>query len=69
MPDAAYYRRRAEKLRFALITTRDRAAVARLRTFIERYRVLAEHADKETESPELGMSEPDIARAESFNDW
>jgi hypothetical protein len=69
MPDAAYYRRRVEKLRFALITTRDRAAAARLRTFIERYRVLAERADRETESPQLGMSEQDGAWAESFNDW
>jgi hypothetical protein len=40
----AYYRHRAEVLRFALITARSRGAAGRLRTFIEKYRALADRA-------------------------
>jgi hypothetical protein len=63
MPSAAYYWRRVEVLRFALITTRDPVAAARLRTFIEKYRVRAERGVQETESPKLGSVEQD-ARAD-----
>jgi len=39
-------RHRVDRLRFAVISTRNPVACARLRNFIEKYRVLAEQADK-----------------------
>jgi hypothetical protein len=35
---------RAERLRISLLTTRDRTAARRLRTFVEKYRILADRA-------------------------
>ena len=46
-------RRRAERLRFALISTHSAVATARLRNFVEKYRVLEERAAKMIESPPL----------------
>ena len=46
MLSAAYYRHRAEVLRFALITTCEPAAARRLRTLVEKYWSLADRADK-----------------------
>jgi hypothetical protein len=43
-------RRRVDRLRFAVISTRNPVAGARLRNFIEKYRVLAEQADKKVGS-------------------
>jgi hypothetical protein len=39
-------RRRAERLRFALLSTQDPVAAVRLSNFVEKYRALAERADK-----------------------
>jgi hypothetical protein len=44
---------RAERLRFALISTRNPVAAARLRNFVEKYRILAERAAKRIDSPPL----------------
>jgi hypothetical protein len=49
---ASYYRRRAEVLRIALITTRRPEAAVRLRAFIEKYRALAEQAARYTHPSE-----------------
>jgi hypothetical protein len=46
-------RLRAEKLRFALISTQNPVAAARLRQFVQNYRALEEHAVKKIESPPL----------------
>jgi hypothetical protein len=54
---AAYYRQRADRLRFALITTRKPDAAVRLRTFIETYRTLADRADAEIESANLSLAD------------
>lgn len=43
-------RRRAERLRFALISTHSPVATARLRNFVEKYRVLEERAAKMIDS-------------------
>jgi hypothetical protein len=48
-----YYHARAEKLRFAMLTTSNQAAVARLRGFVERYRLLAERAMLEADAQRL----------------
>jgi len=57
MLSAAYYRHRAEVLRFALITTWEPVAARRLRTLVEKYRGLADRADKHIESAQ-GVVEP-----------
>ena len=44
MLSAAYYRHRAEVLRFALITTCEPVAERRLRAFVEKYWRLADRA-------------------------
>ena len=63
MLSAAYYRHRAEVLRFALITTCEPVAARRLRTLVEKYWRLADRADKHIESAQ-GAQEP--ARSPPF---
>ena len=50
MLSAAYYRHRAEVLRFALITTCEPVAARRLRALVEKYWHLADRADKHIEA-------------------
>jgi hypothetical protein len=50
MLSSVHCRHRADKLRFAVILTRNPVASARLRNFVEKYRVLAERADKKIDS-------------------
>jgi len=57
MPSAVHCQNRAERLRFALLLTPDPAAAARLRSFVENYRVLAARADKKIASPPSGSVE------------
>ena len=60
---ASYYRRRAEALRFALITTRKAERAIRLRAFIEKYRALADRADAELLFQTLpALDEDDLGR-------
>ena len=63
MLSATYYRHRAELLRFALLTTSEPVAEARLRTIVEKYRGLADRADKHIQSSQ-GAQEP--ARSPPF---
>lgn len=42
----AHCRHRAEMLRVALITTTDPIAAFRLRKFVEKYKILAQHSDR-----------------------
>ena len=63
MLSAAYYRHRAEVLRFALITTCEPVAARRLRTLVEKYWRLADRADKHIKSAQ-GAQEP--ARSPPF---
>ena len=51
---AGYYRRRAEVLRFALITNRRPGAAVRLRAFIKKYRALADRAARDTQPTKQG---------------
>jgi len=44
---------RAERLRMLMLTASDPAAEVRLRGFIQKYRVLAERAKREIESPPI----------------
>jgi len=44
---------RAERLRMLMLTASDPAVAVRLRGFIQKYRILAEHAEKKVESPLL----------------
>jgi hypothetical protein len=44
--DPTHCRRRAERLRLALLCTADPVATARIRRLIEKYRNLAAYADK-----------------------
>ena len=61
MLSAAYYRHRAEVFRFALLTTSEPVAEGRLRTIVEKYRRLADRADKHSAQ---GAQEP--ARSPPF---
>jgi hypothetical protein len=64
MPNSAHYWRRAERLRLALLLTPSPVAAARLRNFVEKYRVLAERADKRIASPPLNPVEDERALIE-----
>ena len=44
---------RAERLRMLMLTESDLASAVRLRGFVQKYRILAEHAEKKVESPRL----------------
>ena len=52
MQSPEHCRRRAEKLRLAMLMTNDRAVAVRLRLLIERYRARALNAEQEV----LGVS-------------
>jgi hypothetical protein len=52
---ASYYRRRAEVLRVALITTSRPEAAVRLRAFMEKYRALADRAARDADPCEVSQ--------------
>ena len=64
MPSSSHCRRRAEKLRIALLCTPDPVAATRLRIFVEKYRVLADRADKKNNFPSLDTIEQEHALSE-----
>jgi hypothetical protein len=64
MSSSAYYLGRAEKLRLALLCTLDPIAAIRLRNFIEKYRNLAERANKKIDCPPLDPVEHEHGFAE-----
>ena len=50
---------RAERLRILMLIASDPAAAIRLRGFVQKYKILAEHAKKKVDSP-LPIKSPSI---------
>jgi hypothetical protein len=73
MQSPEHCRRRAEKLRLALLITDDGNAAARLRTLMEKYRARAINAEQQV----LGVSRPssevvdpiDLPKCSSTDRW
>jgi hypothetical protein len=53
MLSSEHCRTRAERLRILMLSASDIGAATRLRGFVQKYRILAEHAEKKVESPLL----------------
>jgi hypothetical protein len=53
MLSSEHCRTRAERLRILMLSASDITAATRLRGFVQKYRILAEHAEKKVESPRL----------------
>jgi hypothetical protein len=68
MLNSGHYRRRAERLRLALLLTPNPIDAVRLRDFVERYRVLAVRTERNIASPSLDPAEEECALTEESVD-